>query len=293
MRAVYQGESSVTSAANTVQPLPGVVPLEIGGVRVVIRCDDETYLDLIRDRYEGFQQPSADAPHPHSFDLNITVQPDLLPGSEATPTVEATDDGYRIHRRDFQVTYEVAAQTVTGSVARSMYSFDSMLRVFFTLIFLDMDGALIHGSSIVEAGRAYLFYGVSGSGKTTTTILSAPRVILSDELTLVRKVDGEYRAFGTPFWGELQKNGENVSAPLAKLLLLKQDPEVYLVEQTPREALKRLMPCILFFAHEPNLVNRVVDRVADLVQTVSTAALHFRLDNTFWNVVANVPDQSR
>lgn len=266
---------------------PGVVALEIGGIRTVIRSDDESYLDLVRDRYSGFRIPSEDGDHPISYALRVSVQEDLLPGSEVTPTVEQTSDGFRFDRRDFQMTYDQEQRTLTGTVARSMYSFDSMMRVFFTLILLDLDGCLVHGSSIVEDGKAFLFYGVSGSGKTTTTILSAPRTVLSDELTLVRKIDSAYRAFGTPFWGELQKNGENVSAPLHRILWLRKDPEVYLEAQTPRQALRQLLPCILFFAQEPKLVERVVDRIVDLVENVPVAALHFRKDDSFWTLLSD------
>jgi hypothetical protein len=218
--------------------------------------------------------------------LDIAVQDDLLPGSEVTPSVEETEEGFRIHRRDFLVTYDSRRNALTGSVARSMYSFDSMLRVFFTQILTDLDGLLIHGSSVLEGGRAFLFYGVSGSGKTTTTRLSQPRTILSDELTLVRKIAGAYRAFGTPFWGELQINGENVSAPLECVLLLVKDASDFLEPQTSARALRTLLPCVLFFSHEDGRVNRVVDRAADLAESVSTAKLHFRKDAAFWSVLA-------
>jgi len=264
--------------------LEGVVSLEIGGIRTIIRCEDESYLDLIRDRYEGFRV-SMDTSSERSYEIHVTVQEDLLPGSEVTPTVEVTPEGYLIHRRDFQMTLNTEQRELNGTVARSMYSYDSMLRVFYTLILLELDGVLVHGSSIVEGGKAFLFYGVSGSGKTTTTILSEPRVILSDELTLVRKINGEYRAFGTPFWGELQKNGENINAPINRILLLRKNPENFIEEQTPRQALKSLLPCILFFAQEPNLVNQVVNRVIDIVENVPVGALHFRKDSTFWEIL--------
>jgi hypothetical protein len=267
--------------------LIGIVPLEIGGVRILIRCEDESYLDLIRQRYDGFRVALNGNDGVRSYDLDLTVQDELLPGSEVTPTVEATPDGFRLHRRDFLVGLDTAHRTLVGSVARSMYSFDSMLRVFFTLILLEMDGLLVHGSSVADAGRAFLFYGVSGSGKTTTTRLSAPRAILSDELTLVRKVDGAYRAYGTPFWGELQINGENVNVPLERALLLKKDAEDFLKDQSPAQALRALLPCILFFAKEAALVNRVVQKAADLVQSVPTAELHFRKDDAFWKLLSD------
>jgi hypothetical protein len=277
----------IASPPSTARPevTPGLVALEIGGIRALVHCEDESYLDLVRDRYDGFRvPPGGDAPL--SYALHVTVQPDLLPGSEVTPSVEVTPEGFRYERRDFRMSFDAGRGTLTGSVARSMYSFDSMLRVFYTLILLDADGVLVHGSSVVDNGYAFLFYGVSESGKTTTTILSAPRTVLSDELTLVRKIGGEYRAFGTPFWGELQKNGENVNAPLRRVMWLRKDPEVYLKDQTPRDALRRLLPCILFFAQEPELVNRVVDRVADLVQSVPVAEMHFRKDDSFWSLLS-------
>jgi hypothetical protein len=258
--------------------------LTIGGVSLRIHCEDDSFLDQVRDRYAGFVVLAPDDPDAPAWDLHFTVQEDLLPGSEVTPTVERTDDGFQIHRRDFQATLRMDDHTLQGSVARSMYSFDSLLRVFFTLLLNELDGLLVHGSSVVEGGRAFLFYGVSGSGKTTTTILSEPRIILSDELTLVRWIDGEYRAFGTPFWGELQKNGENVNVPLECLSLLVKDPEVYLEDQTPRQALRSLLPCILFFSNEPEQVNRVVERAVHLVETVPVGALHFRKDDSFWKL---------
>lgn len=266
---------------------PPQVPLEIGGIRATVQCDDSDYLGLIRHRYEGFQATgrSLSGSRDDAFDLLLAVQDDLLPGSEVTPRVDAEGDGYRLRRRDFDVILDQGGRRLQGTVARSMYSFDSMLRVFFTLILQDADGMLIHGSSIVERGRAVLFYGVSGSGKTTTTLLSAPRPVLSDELTLVRKVDGEYRAYGTPFWGELQKNGENISAPLDRVLLLRKDTRVFVEPMTPARALRALMPCVLFFAEEPAQVQRVVDRVIDLVADVPAGALHFRKDPSFWDIL--------
>jgi hypothetical protein len=44
---------------------------------------------------------------------------------------------------------------------------------------------------------------------------------------------------------------------------------------------------VLFFAHEKHVVNRAVDRVADLVATVPASAMHFLPDNSFWRLFEN------
>ena len=62
------------------EPTTGIVPLEIGGVRVAVRCGDESFLDLVRDRYEGFRVETAGGDG-LAYVLTVTVQDDLLPGS--------------------------------------------------------------------------------------------------------------------------------------------------------------------------------------------------------------------
>lgn len=67
-------------------------------------------------------------------------------------------------------------------------------------------GVEIHSCGIVdEAGNGYLFAGQSGAGKTTTARLwEALRgiSILSDDRIIVRRVDGEFWMYGTPWHGE-------------------------------------------------------------------------------------------
>src|SRR4029077_15516862 len=87
-------------------------------------------------------------------------------------------------------------------------------------------GFLLHSASAIRNGKAFLFAGVSGAGKTTISRLAPPGVaLLSDEISYVRRQDHGYTAFGTPFTGELAKLGENTSAPVAALYLLAQGSE--------------------------------------------------------------------
>lgn len=65
-------------------------------------------------------------------------------------------------------------------------------------------GFLLHAASTISRGRGALFSGVSGAGKSTIISLARPHVMrLTDEISYIRKIDGAFRASGTPFSGEL------------------------------------------------------------------------------------------
>lgn len=71
---------------------------------------------------------------------------------------------------------------------------------------LRFEGMLLHASAVELDGEAYLFSAPSGTGKSTHTEgwLKAfdKAQIINDDKPAIRKVDGSYFAFGTPFSGK-------------------------------------------------------------------------------------------
>jgi len=83
-------------------------------------------------------------------------------------------------------------------------------------------GLLLHASGAVIGGKAFVFAGHSGDGKTTLARLLAAEglELLSDERIALRKEGNAFRAYGTPWPGE----GEVVSPssyPLAGVFILR------------------------------------------------------------------------
>jgi hypothetical protein len=67
------------------------------------------------------------------------------------------------------------------------YAIDGVLRILHSLILARAGGFLVHAASAVRNGRAFLFAGVSGAGKTTISRLAPPDVaLLTDEISYVR-----------------------------------------------------------------------------------------------------------
>ena len=66
-------------------------------------------------------------------------------------------------------------------------------------------GVILHACGIERGGKGYLFVGESGAGKSTLARLWDQQKgveVLSDDRTIVRKQDGQFRMYGTPWHGD-------------------------------------------------------------------------------------------
>jgi ATPase subunit of ABC transporter with duplicated ATPase domains len=171
------------------------------------------------------------------------------------------------------------------------YSIDSVLRIVHTLALAPQGGFLMHAASAVRNGRAYLFAGASGAGKTTLARLAPPDVdLLSDEISYVRREGDGYVAYGTPFAGELGRPGENVRAPLETIYLLRHGARNHAEPVSGGEAIRSVLANILFFAEDPELVRAVFDAAFALVDRVPVFRLTFRPDREAWDLIGHTPE---
>ncbi len=261
-----------------------VACVEIGGIPIGLSTCDEGFLDLLRQRYHGFLSSS----HPEfelEFDLTGTG-----PVSDDDVRVRRNkdDDEWIIERGDFRARWD--PRTGRGSVRQNAnpYSLDSVLRILHSLILAERGGFLLHAASAICDGRAYLFSGVSGAGKTTMTRLApADITLLTDEISYLRPNARGYAAFGTPFAGELAKAGENRTAPVSTLFFLEKGRENRVDELSSAEALRRLMRNILFFAEDQSLVEKLLATACDFVARVPFRRLTFYPDARVWDQVQN------
>ena len=78
--------------------------------------------------------------------------------------------------------------------------------VFYTHL-LKFDGTMLHSSAVVVDGKAYLFTADSGTGKSTHTklwldLFGDRAFILNDDKPALRREDGVWYAYGTPWSGK-------------------------------------------------------------------------------------------
>jgi len=255
----------------------------IAGLLTAVIAPDSNVADIVRDRYEGFLTSGTP-----DWRLDVEVRAAARKASDGDVVVSREDGAARflVRRADFAATVDLEARRARLALAdANEYSIDSFLRILYSLALVDARGLVVHAASVVRRGVAHLFCGCSGSGKTTVARLSPDAILLSDELSIPRLADAGTRCHGTPFWGELARGGTDCAAPLAGIYFLEHGTRHAIRAVTPRLALERLLPNVLFFAKDTRLGGRVLDVAADLLETIPCFDLSFRLDPGFWEVI--------
>jgi hypothetical protein len=168
---------------------------------------------------------------------------------------------------------------------RSEYALDSLLRVLLSWKLTGHDGFLLHAATVIRNGKAYVFTGGSGAGKSTVASLSPEGSVLTDEISLLRFENGMWRAYGTPFWGEFRAAGSNTSAPVKGIFRLVQSVENRVSPLRPVETLRALLPNVLFFSAEAEGNRRLLEILGHAAEEISSYELGFRKDPSFWEVL--------
>jgi len=152
-------------------------------------------------------------------------------------------------------------------------------------------GAIVHAASAAVAGRGWVFAGRSGAGKSTLMRQLAAETeleALGDDRVILRSIEGQIRAFGTPWPGEARV-ARNVDLPLHAIAFLCQGSEHRLVRLDRREALVRLLPVVSIPWYEPEVAAEVLDLLGALLAAVPAYDLHFALRPGVVDLLARHP----
>lgn len=261
---------------------PDGVCVEVGGIPILLQTTDAAFQHMLQQRYAGYGgEPGAERV------LEVRLQPPAVENDPETDvTVERQGQLWQIRRGDFEAEWN--SQNRQGWVRQTAnpHSIDTALRIIYSLELVEYGGFLLHSSSLVRNGRAFLFSGVSGAGKTTISRLAPPdATLLTDEISFVRPHNGIYHAFGTPFAGELGKPGEKVSAPIAQVFLLAKGEENRIDDVDTVTAVRSLLRNVLFFAADAALGKMLLNIICDFVSRVRVGRLTFYPDKGVWGLV--------
>jgi hypothetical protein len=257
--------------------------IAIGDVGIGIRTTSPAFRALVEQRYAGFVDRNA-AP---DWEFEVELMPSNAQMGDEDASVSRSGAVWRIARGDFVAEWDPSSRR--GSIRQSAnpFSLDSVLRIVHTLVLAREGGFLVHAASAVRGGRAYVFAGASGAGKTTIARCAPADVeVLTDEISYVRRLPSGYVAYGTPFAGELARSGPNVHAPLAAIYLLAKGPCNAIEEVGAGQCTRELLSNILFFAQDRELVQSVFVAAVALVESIPVRRLTFRPDARVWDLIA-------
>jgi hypothetical protein len=256
--------------------------IEVGGMPVRVNTTDPEFLSVLQDRYRGFLSDSERS----EIDFEVELVAPGFGDPQADVRVSQRQGRWSFERGDFRAEWEPAKRTGRIRQVAKPYSLDSVLRIVHTLVLAGKGGFLLHAASAIRNGKAFLFAGVSGAGKTTiSSFAPADATLLSDEISYAMRQGDGYAAFGTPFTGELDILGENVSAPIAALYLLAKGTENRIDAISPGEAARALLANILFFAEDEKLVHSTFNSAFDFVSRIPVSRLTFVPDARVWELI--------
>lgn len=99
-----------------------------------------------------------------------------------------------------------AKAVMGGTPAERRYGLDTALMLLYAFASAGRDTLLIHASAVEYAGKAYLFLGKSGTGKSTHTRLWTENIagaaLLNDDNPIIRVKDDGIYVYGSPWSGK-------------------------------------------------------------------------------------------
>ncbi|MEH7304668.1 hypothetical protein [Neobacillus drentensis] len=202
--------------------------------------------------------------------------------------VEITRQGDKITylRADYQIEVDSQFKSATISVFDELALKHALTNLFSSFIVHHNWGVLLHSSCAIENGKAHIFAGQSGAGKSTAAKLSYPRNLLSDEATLLKITSNGVTIFNSPFRSELEAKAFEGTVELASIQLLHQALQNKRTRIGMSDALLHLLDKVFFWPQSQEETKTILRLMTLLVKQVPVYELHFQKNNTFWELIS-------
>ena len=148
---------------------------------------------------------------------------------------------------------------------------------------LTYDGFMLHASGIVYENKAYLFSAPSGTGKSTHTGIwrktfgEDKTFILNDDKPVIRIIDGEVMAFGTPWSGKTDQN-ENIGVPLQGICFVSRSETNWIEPMSPKDAVHRILDQTVRPQNAENM-SKLLELLNAVLSKVKVHTLHCNMEN--------------
>lgn len=265
-----------------------MIDLAIAGIGIRIYCNHPHITDQLRSRYSDF--PASSQP---KFESWVILEGDIRSHALLDTGVVFRDQVLYFTAKGYtgQIDIKKYRGELNLSSKQPLEDIDYFLRVICALLAFENGGVMFHAAGVVRAGRAFLFFGHSGAGKTTAARLSANALILNDDLLVLlprdRSADSPNRwtAYATPFWNPTQVRPTSESAPVAGLFRLVQDRKVFLEPMSKAQALAEFLSNVPVIPDDPHRNAVLIARSLQLLDDIPAFRLHFLPDDSFWTVI--------
>lgn len=145
---------------------------------------------------------------------------------------------------------------------------------------LEFNGLMLHASAVELDGKAYLFSGPCGMGKSTHTklwkkLFGEKAIVFNDDKPALRRLEEKWYAYGTPWCGKDGIN-ENRKVPLAGICFLQQADQNKIRRLTNNEAMQKIISQTTYKLKDPEMMNLMLNHVESLIQEIPVYLLENR-----------------
>jgi hypothetical protein len=164
------------------------------------------------------------------------------------------------------------------------YPLDQLLLIY-TLS--QMQGTIVHSAGAGINEGCFIFAGKSGTGKSTIArLLSAGKHtdILSDDRIVIRNIEGQLYAFGTPWPGDAHM-AENRKYPLRGIFFIHHGSENRVAELSQGETVERLLQVSSVLWYDKALVTAALSFCGNIALRIPAYELYFRPDSELRNFI--------
>lgn len=152
----------------------------------------------------------------------------------------------------------------------------SLLRIVYAQTVLLHDAVSIHASTVSWNGKAYLFLGKSGTGKSTHSALWLKHIpgseLLNDDNPTLRLTEAGVVAYGTP-WSGKTPCYRNAAFPVGGMVRLSQAAANRFTRVDGVEAFVTIYPGCSIIMHDATLRSHLFDTLTRMAETVPTGRL--------------------
>lgn len=159
----------------------------------------------------------------------------------------------------------------------------------FENVLINHQGFILHSSFISWQNNGILFTAPSGTGKSTQADLwkkYEDADIYNGDRTIIRKIEGKYYGFGSPYAGS---SGiyRNDSAPIKAIIVIEQGPDNVIRRLRGREAFLPLFRETLMNTWNKEYMEKMTDLLMDAACQIPVYHLSCRPDQDAVNTVKN------
>jgi hypothetical protein len=168
----------------------------------------------------------------------------------------------------------------TGPSAWPFYLGYPLEPILFTSLLARAEGAVVHATGLIHRGQGWVFAGTHGAGKSTVARLLGDRAdcaVLNDDRVVVRRVDGVWRVFGTPWAGTILK-ASPASAPLGGILFLRHSETTAAIRLEPRGVPAAFLPRCFHPYWDRQALDGLLETTARLAREVACYDFPFAPD---------------